>query len=138
MAKKQVIIKEVSQDFFIVENTSPLIRIIEFGHTLHCLLLEADLVEENDWYDFSLCTNLKIIDSNNDIIIFDSFEIKNLLDWLDWICRIIISSDGYHNNTDFIKRFISNCDLLFFEIKKHLHIEQIIIEKIGANKKPHS
>jgi len=40
MTEKQVIIKEIYQDFFIVENNSPLIRIIEFAHTLHNLLLD--------------------------------------------------------------------------------------------------
>jgi hypothetical protein len=134
MAKKQVIIKEVSQDFFIVENNSPLVKIIEFGYTLHNLLLEAELVEENKWSDFSFCTNLKILDSNNDIIIFNSLEIKNLLDWLDWICRIVITSEGYHNNTNFIKCFISNCDLIFSQIKQSLNTEQIIIEKIKVRK----
>ena len=135
MTEKQVIIKEIYQDFFIVENNSPLIRVIEFAHTLHNLLLESDMVEEDEWFDFSFCTNLKILDSNNDIITFNSLEIKNLLDCLDWICRIIVTSEGYHNSTNFIKHFISNCDSILSQIKKSLNIEQIIIEKIQVNRK---
>jgi hypothetical protein len=134
MTKKQVIIKELSSDLFVVQNNSPLIKIIEFGQILHLLMLEAELVKDNEWSDFAFCINLKLIDSNNEIVIFNSLEIKNLVDWLDWICRIIVTSEGFHNETKFIKQFISSCDSMFIQLKESLGTEQIIIEKMNQTK----
>jgi hypothetical protein len=130
MAKKVVMIEEVSKDMFVVPHNSPLIRIIEFGYILHSFMIDNGLTHENEWLDFSFGMNLKILDSHDEIVLFNASEVKHILEWLDWICRLVVASEGEHNNTKFIKNFISMSDKLFDDLK-YLNIdEKIMIEKL--------
>lgn len=135
MATKKVMIEEISKDLFFININSPLIRMIEFGYILHYSLIESDLIEDNSWFDFIFGVNLKIADSFEDVVLFNQSEIKNLLNWLDWICQIIISADIKHKENKIIKEFISLSDELFLEFKHLIVLEDIIIEKIKRNNK---
>jgi hypothetical protein len=130
METKKVIIKQISDDLFLVKKDSVIIKIIEFGFILHSLLIEEKICDDDEWYDFSFCLCIKIEDNaeidGEDYIVFNSDEIQNLLIWLDWICKIIINSDGEHNDTLFIKNFISFCDQIF---KKFKNFKKLELEK---------
>jgi hypothetical protein len=130
MKTNKVIIKQISYDLFLVKKDSAIIKIVEFGFILHSMLIENKIYDDDEWYDFSFYFCLKIEDNTEmdgeDFILFNLEEIKNFLIWLDWICKIIINSDGEHNDTIFIKKFISFCDQIF---KKFKNIKTIELEK---------
>jgi hypothetical protein len=127
MGRKKIIIKQISKDLFLVEKDSVIIKIIEFSFILHTLLIEERLYDDDEWYDFSFCLCLKIEENaeidGEDFIIFNEEEIKSVLIWLDWICKIIINSEGDHNETVFIKNFISFCDQIFKKFKNIGNLE---------------
>ena len=134
MATKKVMIEEISKDLFLINLSSPLIRMIEFGYTLHYSLIESELIDDNSWFDYIFGVNLKIVDSYEEVVLFNQSEIKNLLNWLDWICQVIISSDIKHNDNKLIKEFITLSDELFLDFKHLFFFEDIIIEKIKKSK----
>ncbi len=127
MKSNKVIIKQLNDDLFLIKKESVVIKIIEFSFILHSLLIEEKITEDDEWYEFPFCLYVKIEEnsevSSEDFIIFNLEEIQNLLIWLDWICKIIINSDGEHNNTFFIKNFISFCDQIFKKFKNFKKLE---------------
>lgn len=130
MAAKEVMVEEVSKDIFVVKQHSSLVKMIEFGYILHSFMVDSELVKENEWFEFAFGINLKILETNDEFVILNSSELSKVLNWLDWICQIIVNSDGEHNNSSFIKSFLSKSDLLF---KKFKHINEeakVIVEKL--------
>lgn len=132
MALKTVMIEEISEDLFMIYDNSPLLQMIEFGYVLHLMLLESEMAEQNEWEDFAFEINMKIIDMVEDFILINYFELKNILIWLDWVCKLIVHSDGKHNDTKFIKRFLNESDNLFRYFNSgNDKLRNIIIEKLS-------
>ena len=80
-----------------------------------------------------LSINLKIIERTEKFVLITKAELNNLIQWLDWICRVIITSEGEHNNTFFIKNFLSESDNLFNYFKSGKH-RKLTIEKVKQKK----
>lgn len=132
MTRKTVMIEEISEDLFMIYDNSPLLQMIEFGYVLHLMLLESELVNQNEWEEFAFGMNLKILERNEDFVLISYFELSNLLSWLDWICRLVVSSEGEHNKTGFIKRFLNESDNLFLYFNSgNNKNREIIIEKLS-------
>jgi len=132
MTRKTVMIEEISEDLFMIYDNSPLLQMIEFGYVLHLMLLESELVNQNEWEEFAFGMNLKILERNEDFVLISYFELSNLLSWLDWICRLVVSSEGEHNKTRFIKRFLNESDNLFLYFNSgNNKNREIIIEKLS-------
>lgn len=130
MAIREVMLEEVSKDIFVVQQSSPLVKMIEFGYILHSFMIDSELITENEWFDFAFGVNLKILESNDELIIFNQPEITTILKWIDWICQVIVMSEGEHNNSKFIKDFLSKSDVLFKSFKHLDESEKIIVEKL--------
>jgi hypothetical protein len=122
-----VIIEKINENTFLIPKNSSLVKIIEFGFILHSLLIEEKICDDDEFYNFSFYLCIKTEDLYDDFIFLNDKEIKNLLTWLDWICKIIINSDGYHNETSFIKSFINISDKMFKRFK--------LLEKSNLTKK---
>jgi hypothetical protein len=132
MTRKTVMIEEISEDLFMIYDNSPLLQMIEFGYVLHLMLLESELVNQNEWEEFAFGMNLKILDRDEDFVLISYFELSNLLSWLDWICRVVVCSEGNHNQTKFIKRFLNESDNLFLYFNSgNNKNREIIIEKLS-------
>jgi hypothetical protein len=132
MARKTVMIEEISEDLFMVYDNSPLLQMIEFGYILHLMLLESEMAPQNEWEEFIFEMNMKVMDRFEDFILISYFELKNILIWLDWICRIVVNSDGWHNDTKFIKIFLNESDNLFSYFNSGNNKgRDIIIEKLS-------
>lgn len=110
-------LREVVEDVFALNSNSLLIDTIAFGYIIHTMLVESELYENNEWYDFSFGIHYKIIDSNEECIFLKEKEIELLYKWLDWICRVVIESEGKHHSNKNVKTFLSNCDTFFSYIK---------------------
>ena len=132
MARKTVMIEEISEDLFMIYDNSPLLQMIEFGYVLHLMLLESEMLNENEWEEFAFGINMKVIDRVEDFILISYFELNNILTWLDWICRVIVTSEGKHNDTKFIKTFLNESDNLFLYFNSGNNKNRnIIIEKLS-------
>lgn len=132
MTRKTVMIEEISEDLFMIYDNSPLLQMIEFGYILHLMLLESELVKANEWEEFAFGINLKLTDNMEEFILISYTELSNILSWLDWICRVVVTSEGEHNNTHFIKRFLNESDNLFLYFNSgNNKNREIIIEKLS-------
>lgn len=111
-------LNEVTNGLYMLDSNSSLIDTIAFGYTLHMMLVESEIYEDNDWYDFSFGINYKIIDSiDDDFVFLTQKELDLTKTWLDWVCRVIIDSEGEHCSDKIIKKFLSNCDDFFSFMK---------------------
>lgn len=133
MTNKSILLEEISEGLFMINDNSPLIQMIDFSYILHLMLIESGLIKANEWEEFAFSINLKIIERAENFVFISKTELSNLIQWFDWICRVIIVSEGEHNNTFFIKNFLSESDNLFNYFKSGKHRE-IIIEKIKQKK----
>lgn len=124
-----VMLEEVSKGLYILGQNSSLISNITFGYSIHSLMVESEIYENNEWYDFAFGINLKILDSYEDVITLTDHELNLISKWLDWVCRTIIESDGEHHSNKFIRTFLSDCSSFFAYVKKENLDESIIIEK---------
>ena len=115
MANNRVMIEELKNDVFYINDNSSLVKMIEFGFLFQHKLIEINLIEECEWYDFAFEINLKTVE---DSIIYNINEINLILDWLDWICRILILYYENNHQDKFVKKFFSECDELFLFFKK--------------------
>ena len=132
MARKTVMIEEISEDLFMIYDNSPLLQMIEFGYILHLMLLESEMAPQNEWEEFAFEINMKVMDRTEDFILISYFELNNILTWLDWICRVVVSSEGEHNYTKFIKTFLNESDNLFLYFNSgNNKSRNIIIEKLS-------
>lgn len=132
MTQKTVMIEEISEDLFMIYDNSPLLQMIEFGYVLHLMLLESELINQNEWEEFAFGMNLKMLDRVEDFVLISYCELSNLLSWLDWVCRVVVSSEGVHNQTKFIKRFLNESDNLFLYFNSgNNKSKEIIIEKLS-------
>tara|TARA_R110001599_G_scaffold348419_1_gene575666 strand:- start:433 stop:831 length:399 start_codon:yes stop_codon:yes gene_type:complete len=132
MARKTVMIEEISEDLFMIYDNSPLLQMIEFGYILHLMLLESEMALQNEWEEFAFEINMKVMDRTEDFILISYFELNNVLTWLDWICRVVVSSEGEHNYTKFIKTFLNESDNLFLYFNSgNNKSRNIIIEKLS-------
>jgi hypothetical protein len=105
MAKNKVMIEEYSENLFIINNNSPFIKMIEFGYFLHSFLVDSEITQENEWFDYIFSLSVKIVENEENFTVLDLYDIERLLIWLDWICQIIVSSEGFHNDNFFVKQF---------------------------------
>lgn len=133
MTNKSILLEEISEGMFMINDNSPLIQMIEFSYILHLMLIESGLVKSNEWEEFAFSINIKILERTENFVFITKNELSNLIQWFDWICRIIVLSEGEHNNTFFIKNFLSESDNLFNYFKSGKHRE-VIIEKIKQKK----
>ena len=133
MTNKSILLEEISEGLFMINDNSPLIQMIDFSYILHLMLIESGFIKANEWEEFAFSINLKIIERAENFVFISKTELSNLIQWFDWICRVIIVSEGEHNNTFFIKNFLSESDNLFNYFKSGKHRE-IIIEKIKQKK----
>ena len=132
MARKTVMIEEISEDLFMIYDNSPLLQMIEFGYILHLMLLESEMAPQNEWEEFAFEINMKVMGRTEDFILISYFELNNILTWLDWICRVVVSSEGEHNYTKFIKTFLNESDNLFLYFNSgNNKSRNIIIEKLS-------
>lgn len=132
MSTKTIMIEEVSEDLFMINDNSTLIKMLDFGYKLHLMLIESELVNLNEWEEFVFSLNLKISERTENFIFINKNDFKNVLNWLDWICRIIITSDGFHNDTNFIKNFLNESDKLFkYYNNKNFKEKSVTIEKLS-------
>lgn len=132
MSTKTIMIEEVSEDLFMINDNSTLIKMLDFGYKLHLMLIESELVNLNEWEEFVFSLNLKISERTENFIFINKNDFKNVLNWLDWICRIIITSDGFHNYTNFIKNFLNESDKLFkYYNNKNFKEKSVTIEKLS-------
>ena len=132
MARKTVMIEEISEDLFMIYDNSPLLQMIEFGYILHLMLLESEMAPQNEWEEFAFEINMKGMDRTEDFILISYFELNNILTWLDWVCRVVVSSEGEHNDTEFIKTFLNESDNLFLYFNSgNNKSRNIIIEKLS-------
>jgi hypothetical protein len=133
MTNKSILLEEISEGLFMINDNSPLIQMIDFSYILHLMLIESGFIKANEWEEFAFSINLKIIERAENFVFISKTELSNLIQWFDWICRVIVVSEGEHNNTFFIKNFLSESDNLFNYFKSGKHRE-IIIEKIKQKK----
>ena len=132
MSTKTIMIEEVSEDLFMINDNSTLIKMLDFGYKLHLMLIESELVNLNEWEEFVFSLNLKISERTENFIFINKNDFKNVLNWLDWICRVIITSDGFHNDTNFIKNFLNESDKLFkYYNNKNFKEKSVTIEKLS-------
>ena len=54
-----VMLEEVSKGLYILGQNSSLISNITFGYSIHSLMVESEIYENNEWYDFAFGINLK-------------------------------------------------------------------------------
>ena len=133
MTNKSILLEEISEGLFMINDNSPLIQMIDFSYILHLMLIESGFIKANEWEEFAFSINLKIIERAENFVFITKTELSNLIHWFDWICRVIVISEGEHNNTFFIKNFLSESDNLFNYFKSGKH-RDIIIEKIKQKK----
>lgn len=124
-----VMIEEVSDGIYIANPNSSLVSTINFGYLLHALLVESEMYDNNEWYDFSFSINLKMTNSIDEFIILTEHDLLMLEKWLDWICRVILSSDSDCFYYKTVKDFLYNCDSFFAYIKSMDGHREIITEK---------
>lgn len=91
---------------------------IEFGYFLHSFIIDSDITKENEWFDYVFSLHVKIVENDENFTILDFYDIEKLLMWLDWICQIIVASEGFHNDNFFVKQFLSQSDDVFKQFKK--------------------
>lgn len=123
------VIKKIDEDYFLLNKNASLLKIIEFSFILHSHLIEVEYCKNDYLYEFSLDMYIRMeeeLDNNdNNSILLHKDEIKKLLIWLDFICKLIINSEGEHNSSSFIKQFILFCDNFFKELKKVTDLNSI-------------
>jgi hypothetical protein len=93
----------------------------------------SDVYDNNEWYDFAFGIHFKIMEHFDDVIILTNKELELLKMWMDWICRIVVESEGEHHINKDVKKFLSNCDD-FFHCMKEVE-KEYIIEKVKKESK---
>jgi len=132
MTRKTVMIEEISEELFMIYDNSPLLQMIEFGYVLHLMLLESEMLKENESEEFAFGINMKVVNRAEDFVLISFFELSNILTWLDWVCRVVVTSEGKHNDTKFIKTFLNESDNLFLYFNSgNNKNREIIIEKLS-------
>ena len=126
---KSVILEELSNGLYLLNQDSSLVSTITFGYSIHSLLVETEIYENNEWYDFMFGINVKFAEAFEGVILISDYELKLISEWLDWICRIIVESNGDHHSYKFMKNFLSDCDYFFSFVKASEKREMIMIEK---------
>jgi hypothetical protein len=127
MAKSKVMIEEYSENLFIINDSSSFVKMIEFGYILHSFLVDSEIVKENDWFDYMFSLSLKIIENEEGFTIIDDSDLDKILKWLDWICQILVTSEGKHNENVFVKEFLCQSDNVFKKFNKQS--EKLILKK---------
>jgi hypothetical protein len=126
--ERKVGLKKVAESLYMIDSNSSLIDSIAFSYSIHTLLIESEIYENNEWYDFASGIHFKIIDYFDDTIVFSQKELELIKMWLDWVCRIVIESEGKHHSNKEVKYFLSSCDN-FFSCMKNIE-KKYIVEKI--------